>query len=80
MLAWRWVAPAALQAEMAAAHAEHFTPWFKLEWERSLARPPPSAVGPSRSYALGIPLIQAYRVGRYIAGRKLRGVNAIRWC
>src|ERR1700691_3054465 len=24
---------------------------------------------------LGVPLIQAYRVGRYIAGRKLRGVK-----
>ena len=24
---------------------------------------------------MGVPLIQAYRVGRYIAGRKLRGVK-----
>ena len=29
---WRWVAPAALQAEMSGAAAERFTPWFKLEW------------------------------------------------
>lgn len=31
--ATRWMAPAALDAEMA-AHPEAFTPWFKLEWAR----------------------------------------------
>lgn len=31
--ATRWVAPAALDAEMA-ARPEAFTPWFKLEWAR----------------------------------------------
>lgn len=30
---WRWISPAALDAEMN-ANPEHFTPWFKLEWER----------------------------------------------
>jgi isopentenyl-diphosphate delta-isomerase len=28
---WRWIAPTALDAELAAS-PEHFTPWFKLEW------------------------------------------------
>ena len=31
--AWRWVAPEALQREMAGG-AGNFTPWFKLEWTR----------------------------------------------
>jgi isopentenyl-diphosphate delta-isomerase len=31
--AWRFVSPAALDAEMA-AHPERFTPWLKLEWQR----------------------------------------------
>lgn len=30
---WRWIAPAALDAEMA-SEPRHFTPWFKLEWNR----------------------------------------------
>jgi isopentenyl-diphosphate Delta-isomerase len=43
ILAWRWVSPEALQAEMAAggagnagnaANAGNFTPWFKIEWDR----------------------------------------------
>jgi isopentenyl-diphosphate delta-isomerase len=29
---WRWIAPAALDAELATS-PEHFTPWFKLEWQ-----------------------------------------------
>jgi isopentenyl-diphosphate Delta-isomerase len=33
--AWRWIAPAALQAEMAGPEALGFTPWFRLEWERT---------------------------------------------
>jgi isopentenyl-diphosphate Delta-isomerase len=33
ILTWRWVSPAALQAEIAAG-AGNFTPWFKLEWAR----------------------------------------------
>jgi isopentenyl-diphosphate delta-isomerase len=31
--AWRWISPAALQAEMAAG-GSGFTPWFILEWAR----------------------------------------------
>jgi isopentenyl-diphosphate delta-isomerase len=34
ILAWRWVSPEALQAELAGSGADKFTPWFKLEWER----------------------------------------------
>jgi len=33
--AWRWITPAALQAEMAGPQAASFTPWFRLEWERT---------------------------------------------
>lgn len=29
---WRWIPPAALDAELA-AYPGRFTPWFKLEWE-----------------------------------------------
>ena len=36
ILAWRWISPAALQAELASAGAERFTPWFVMEWERIL--------------------------------------------
>ncbi len=31
--AWRFISPAALDAEML-THPEHFTPWLKLEWQR----------------------------------------------
>ncbi|MGA8706396.1 MAG: isopentenyl-diphosphate Delta-isomerase [Steroidobacteraceae bacterium] len=34
ILAWRWVAPEALQAELAGSGAGRFTPWFRLEWAR----------------------------------------------
>jgi isopentenyl-diphosphate delta-isomerase len=34
ILAWRWISPEALQAELAKTSAEKFTPWFRLEWER----------------------------------------------
>jgi isopentenyl-diphosphate delta-isomerase len=34
ILAWRWISPASLQAEMAGEEAGRFTPWFMLEWER----------------------------------------------
>ena len=34
ILGWRWIAPEALEAEMAGSGAETFTPWFKLEWTR----------------------------------------------
>jgi isopentenyl-diphosphate delta-isomerase len=34
VLAWRWISPEALQAELAGPGGEQFTPWFKLEWER----------------------------------------------
>lgn len=33
IVAWRWVSPEALGAEMAGG-LEHFTPWFKIEWAR----------------------------------------------
>lgn len=36
ILAWRWISPDALQAELAGAGAERFTPWFVMEWERIL--------------------------------------------
>jgi isopentenyl-diphosphate Delta-isomerase len=32
--AWRWVATAVLQSQMAGPEAARFTPWFRLEWER----------------------------------------------
>jgi isopentenyl-diphosphate Delta-isomerase len=31
---WRWISPAALNAEMSGRGAERFTPWFMLEWRR----------------------------------------------
>ncbi len=34
ILDWRWVAPEALQAELAGSGADRFTPWFRLEWAR----------------------------------------------
>ena len=34
ILAWRWIAPEALQAELAGSGAERFTPWFIMEWGR----------------------------------------------
>jgi isopentenyl-diphosphate Delta-isomerase len=34
ILAWRWVRPEALQAQLASQEARQFTPWFKLEWAR----------------------------------------------
>jgi isopentenyl-diphosphate Delta-isomerase len=34
ILDWRWVAPEALNKEMAAQGARTFTPWFMLEWAR----------------------------------------------
>jgi isopentenyl-diphosphate Delta-isomerase len=35
ILAWRWISPEELQAEMAGPEAGRFTPWFRLEWERT---------------------------------------------
>ncbi len=35
IVAWRWVSPEALEGEMAGADAGKFTPWFRLEWERT---------------------------------------------
>jgi isopentenyl-diphosphate delta-isomerase len=34
ILAWRWVSPESLQAELAGSGAGRFTPWFVMEWER----------------------------------------------
>lgn len=33
IMAWRWIRPETLQAELA-ARADEFTPWFKMEWAR----------------------------------------------
>jgi isopentenyl-diphosphate Delta-isomerase len=33
--AWRWVSPERLQQELTGADACRFTPWFRLEWERT---------------------------------------------
>jgi isopentenyl-diphosphate Delta-isomerase len=33
--AWRWVGPERLDQELAGPEAERFTPWFRLEWERT---------------------------------------------
>ncbi|MGA2188243.1 MAG: isopentenyl-diphosphate Delta-isomerase [Steroidobacteraceae bacterium] len=34
ILAWRWVAPEALQGQLAAQGPVRFTPWFRIEWAR----------------------------------------------
>jgi isopentenyl-diphosphate Delta-isomerase len=34
ILAWDWVSPESLQAEMALDGERQFTPWFKMEWAR----------------------------------------------
>jgi isopentenyl-diphosphate Delta-isomerase len=34
ILAWRWISPESLQAELAGSEAGKFTPWFVMEWER----------------------------------------------
>lgn len=34
ILAWRWISPDDLNAELAGSDAGRFTPWFKMEWER----------------------------------------------
>ena len=34
ILAWRWIGPRALQAELSGSGAGSFTPWFILEWGR----------------------------------------------
>jgi isopentenyl-diphosphate Delta-isomerase len=34
ILAWRWISPQDLQAELAGSGADQFTPWFVMEWER----------------------------------------------
>jgi isopentenyl-diphosphate Delta-isomerase len=34
ILAWRWIDPEALTAEMAGPERSKFTPWFHLEWQR----------------------------------------------
>jgi isopentenyl-diphosphate Delta-isomerase len=33
--AWRWVSPERLQQELAGPGADGFTPWFRVEWERT---------------------------------------------
>jgi isopentenyl-diphosphate delta-isomerase len=32
--AWRWISPEALGREMEGPAGAHFTPWFRIEWER----------------------------------------------
>jgi isopentenyl-diphosphate Delta-isomerase len=34
IVAWRWISPESLQAELAGSEAGKFTPWFVMEWER----------------------------------------------
>ena len=34
ILAWRWVRPEALHAQLASQGANKFTPWFTMEWAR----------------------------------------------
>ncbi|MDB6086738.1 MAG: isopentenyl-diphosphate delta-isomerase [Gammaproteobacteria bacterium] len=34
ILAWRWIAPEALQLELNSHQAGRFTPWFRMEWAR----------------------------------------------
>jgi isopentenyl-diphosphate delta-isomerase len=34
ILAWRWISPQQLQAELAGSEADRFTPWFVIEWQR----------------------------------------------
>jgi isopentenyl-diphosphate delta-isomerase len=34
ILAWRWISPEALQAELTTHGAVKFTPWFIMEWTR----------------------------------------------
>jgi isopentenyl-diphosphate delta-isomerase len=34
ILAWRWISPESLQAELAGSDGDKFTPWFVMEWER----------------------------------------------
>jgi len=34
ILAWRWISPESLQAQLAGSEAGRFTPWFVMEWER----------------------------------------------
>ena len=36
IVAWRWISPEDLQAELAGRGADRFTPWFVMEWERIL--------------------------------------------
>lgn len=35
ILAWRWIGAEGLEQELAGEDAAHFTPWFRLEWERT---------------------------------------------
>jgi len=75
ILSWRWIEPRALTAEMSGAILQISRPG--LDWSgdvsgaitRGAAR---SAIGVTD---LSIPLLQAYKVGRYIAGRKIRGIK-----
>jgi len=34
ILAWRWISPEAVQAQISGSDAGSFTPWFILEWQR----------------------------------------------
>jgi len=50
ILAWRWISPESLQAELAGSDVGQFTPWFVMEWERIWRDPPcragAEAIGP----------------------------------
>jgi isopentenyl-diphosphate Delta-isomerase len=49
IMAWRWILPEALQAELA-AEADKFTPWFKMEWARVWRDHRPAVLALSKSY------------------------------
>jgi isopentenyl-diphosphate Delta-isomerase len=48
IMAWRWILPEALQAELA-AEADKFTPWFKMEWARVWRDHRPAVLALSKS-------------------------------
>ena len=47
ILAWRWISPRSLQAELAGSEADRFTPWFVMEWER-IWRDHPGVLSPQQ--------------------------------
>ena len=71
ILDWRWISPEALQTANCRAGRPDVYPLVHAGMGPNLARPP--AGGAGNIGAMAIPLLQMYKVARYIAGRKLRG-------